>query len=349
VLWLPAVNLIINLTYKPRECYFNFDPTYIIIQDTVAYLLPMFIILGITIYILKVLHEANKRRRVMKQRRDRIKGGHHKAGSSGAGAGSSPPMLSLFERIRASFTAVAANNTQQGPEGSSRYYTREATTDTNSEHSFTSERASVMPVVVGDEDRLRAPGIGGVGGGGGESLQKQRHAAFCSKRPHSIDPNRVLSASASMPRNYSNKHLSALSVSNESLSKSSASVRNVSDSPSITVTAADKKHTLAVSNESSTSANQALLGKVSLSEIIRKKKKTIQAVAMLTTQSPSLTNVNKAGGSGSRLQQQTSFNTGCTTSRQTSPCGCIKLNAYAKLYVIIATFCILWLPFCILW
>ncbi len=27
----------------------------------------------------------------------------------------------------------------------------------------------------------------------------------------------------------------------------------------------------------------------------------------------------------------------------------LKLNAYAKLYVIIATFCILWLPFCILW
>lgn len=26
-----------------------------------------------------------------------------------------------------------------------------------------------------------------------------------------------------------------------------------------------------------------------------------------------------------------------------------KLNAYAKLYVIIATFCILWLPFCVLW
>lgn len=33
---------------------------------------------------------------------------------------------------------------------------------------------------------------------------------------------------------------------------------------------------------------------------------------------------------------------------QNSSCT-IKLNAYAKLYVIMATFCVLWLPFCILW
>lgn len=30
-------------------------------------------------------------------------------------------------------------------------------------------------------------------------------------------------------------------------------------------------------------------------------------------------------------------------------CPSFKVSAYAKLYVILATFCILWLPFCILW
>lgn len=68
LLWLPAVNLILNLTYKTRECYFNFDPAYIIIQDTIAYLIPMFIVLGITLYILKALHDTNKRRKLMRRK-----------------------------------------------------------------------------------------------------------------------------------------------------------------------------------------------------------------------------------------------------------------------------------------
>lgn len=69
VLWLPAVNLIIHLSFKNRECYFTYHPIYIIIQDSIAYLLPLFIILGITGYILHSLHLRNKRRKRLKRRK----------------------------------------------------------------------------------------------------------------------------------------------------------------------------------------------------------------------------------------------------------------------------------------
>lgn len=69
LLWLPAVNVIINLTFKNNECYFNFNPVYIIIQDSVAYLLPMSIILLITFYILKILHNRNKQRKLLKRKK----------------------------------------------------------------------------------------------------------------------------------------------------------------------------------------------------------------------------------------------------------------------------------------
>ena len=67
LLWLPAVNYIISLSFKNRECYFNFDPAYIIIQDTIAYLIPMIMILAITIYILRTLHYRNKSRKSFKK------------------------------------------------------------------------------------------------------------------------------------------------------------------------------------------------------------------------------------------------------------------------------------------
>jgi hypothetical protein len=70
LLWLPAVNIIINLTFQKRECYFNYDPVYIILQDSVAYLLPMMIILAITFYILRTLHVRNKRRRQLKRKKN---------------------------------------------------------------------------------------------------------------------------------------------------------------------------------------------------------------------------------------------------------------------------------------
>lgn len=73
LLWLPAVNLIIDLTYKNNECYFNFDPRYILIQDSVAYLLPMSVILLITGYILKILHERNIRRTKLQKNRNKNK------------------------------------------------------------------------------------------------------------------------------------------------------------------------------------------------------------------------------------------------------------------------------------
>lgn len=38
-----------------------------------------------------------------------------------------------------------------------------------------------------------------------------------------------------------------------------------------------------------------------------------------------------------------------TKSRLKFICPSVKVSAYAKLYVILATFCILWFPFCILW
>lgn len=68
-MWLPAVNLILYLSFKNRECYFTYHPAYIIIQDSVAYLLPMFVILGITGYILQTLRVRNKRRNQLKRKK----------------------------------------------------------------------------------------------------------------------------------------------------------------------------------------------------------------------------------------------------------------------------------------
>lgn len=47
-----------NLNYKYGDCYFTFHPVYIMIQDLVAYMIPMLAILLITCYILHRLHQS---------------------------------------------------------------------------------------------------------------------------------------------------------------------------------------------------------------------------------------------------------------------------------------------------
>ncbi len=340
MLWLPAVNLITNLTYKPRECYFNFDPAYIIMQDCIAYLLPMFVILGITIYILKVLHEANKRRKVMKRRRARIKNGQKGA----VAAGSAPARLSILAQLRASLSSTTAHPAS--------FYMREATTTdkySNSELSFASEYASIMP----DECHQLANSMNEPTSGEHLTLSAGSgnhpvHNNSRSKRPQSVSAvslnetkQRVnvtaQRCNSAVENNKTGNLLNVSSISNDSLSRSSNSIRVVED-PQSPGGAQPKKSNIkfTVSNDSAASTNQVLLtagNKVgrSLAELNSRKQ----------TACSTASSGQKPGAP--RIQQQISFNL------KQQPCGCIKLNAYAKLYVIIATFCILWLPFCILW
>jgi hypothetical protein len=71
IVWLPATIIIINFSFKERECYFNYEPLYIIFQDFFAYMIPMAFIVSITIHLLQKLHTRNKRRKMNMNRKNR--------------------------------------------------------------------------------------------------------------------------------------------------------------------------------------------------------------------------------------------------------------------------------------
>lgn len=57
-IWIPAIYYIMNLNYRNRNCYFTFDPIYILFQDILAYLMPMLAILITTFYIMNHLRHT---------------------------------------------------------------------------------------------------------------------------------------------------------------------------------------------------------------------------------------------------------------------------------------------------
>jgi 5-hydroxytryptamine receptor 5 len=54
ILWLPAINLIIHFTYEERSCYFTFTLAYIIVQDIIAYIIPILSLLSLTLFIMYI-------------------------------------------------------------------------------------------------------------------------------------------------------------------------------------------------------------------------------------------------------------------------------------------------------
>lgn len=269
VLWLPAVNVIINLTFKNRECYFNYDPAYIIMQDTIAYLLPMLIILAITAYILKTLHVRNKRRRMMKRKKNMHL-----------------PKLIMLERKK----AALKNDDLDAAKNIQNLINRSENMSMGSELSLNTDDAAhttsnLNEIIIPNECIVTKNGKSIIATGKKSPATNAKKVSIKKKpsKPPAPPPMQNQFSTMSYVDSFSglvNGGESSYAGNGDNGGKNAADVTRISDE-----------------NNSRTSRLR------------------------------------------SKLKTKT---TSCSISS-------IKLNAYAKLYIIIATFCVLWLPFCILW
>lgn len=275
--------MIINLTYEPRQCYFNFDPIYIILQDTLAYMLPMFFILAITGYILKVLHAANKRRRLMKRRRARIQGSQ-----------SAQLLSSMQDNAARNFNYNMAKALVAA--GSSNIFTQSIAKDICENELRNEEMCSVT------SDREAG------------TSSRDESSVFKKASPLMNNSKRVIDNSKQ------EEAPAAVTISTE--------VRKAQFL---------KKKTLTLDLSMESLSRSITLD----SQINSRTERTSKAKV---SESHSLSELSKKGNSVSRQVRHQLSHVGGNLKRKR-----FKLNPFTKLYLIIAAFVILWLPFCILW
>ena len=271
-------------------------------------------------YILRVLHKANKRRRIMRRKHMRVKN-------------------SQSVSSNANYSAVPRSSGAGVNRASSSFYTRDTIESVST--SFTSENN--QPPAIAD-------------------CSTNQHCRVSAGDKSQTCNNKSLSPNSfrKQPESHSNANernhfsLSLLSpqtpsllnvyASNESLSQPSANFSlQIVEEQSISAVSGGQGNTLL---PSISDRPQEKRPKIRYSHDVRPRKASaIATLALMSSKSCNeLRSIRKASSiiNMGPVGQQISLNL------KKKRFG-IKLNPFAKLYVIIATFCVLWLPFCILW
>ena len=275
MLWLPAVNLIINLSFRDRDCYFTFHPVYIVIQDIVAYLIPMFIILGITAYILQTLHQANKKRKNMRKKNIKIK--------------SNPK--------------INKEPTQKNSNLNNSNYL-----EAKSHHDNSSNAFSIINLK--DSDRLSISGGSISNSDIGNDIKIQSFNIVYVN--NSDESSMIQKTSTSVSPASPATNLKSFNLKSPSKIKTASSPKTQSKIAYKAFSKQESKLSAGISN------NDLSLSAKSIHSFYSTEKLNLSCMTKIK-------------------------------SRVTLSKTKMKLNAYAKLYVIMGTFCVLWLPFCIIW